>query len=126
MVPSFFHILDRFPISTNGKVDTKLLPKPVIDINSNTDSNTNSYSRGYSLLSPVQEIVISLFGEILRTSVPALQLSPESNFFQLGGHSLLAMQLMNRIQSKLGISFSLVEFFQQPTVAGLARLIEQR
>ena len=47
------------------------------------------------------------------------------NFFDLGGHSLLATQVISRIQSTFDIAFPLDFFFDAPTVAKLALVVEK-
>ena len=47
-----------------------------------------------------------------------------ADFFDLGGHSLLAMQLLARIESRMGAAVTLREFFADPTPAGLAARLE--
>jgi len=50
----------------------------------------------------------------------------DENFSQLGGHSLLAMQIVSKIRALYEIRFSLREFFEAPTIAGLSSLIQGR
>ncbi|TWB12404.1 amino acid adenylation domain-containing protein [Nitrospirillum amazonense] len=56
-----------------------------------------------------------------------LGLSPaecDLDFFTLGGDSLAATQLMARIRERFGIKVALASFFQNPTVKGLALLVD--
>ena len=48
------------------------------------------------------------------------------NFFNLGGHSLLATQVMSRTRQAFNVEIPLRQFFQTPTISGLARCIEER
>jgi thioesterase domain-containing protein/acyl carrier protein len=43
------------------------------------------------------------------------------DFFALGGHSLLSLRLMQEVQTTYGLEISLMRFFEEPTVAALAR-----
>jgi acyl transferase domain-containing protein len=44
------------------------------------------------------------------------------SFFSLGGHSLLAIQLLHRIRRSTGLSFTVRQLVEHPTVAALAAL----
>ncbi len=48
------------------------------------------------------------------------------NFFELGGHSLLAIQIISRLREEFKIDIPMREFlFESPTVAGIAKIIEE-
>src|SRR3954471_1351938 len=48
------------------------------------------------------------------------------DFFHVGGNSLMAVQLASRISRQFLIQLPLIEIFLQPTIAGLATLIDKK
>ncbi|KYG06012.1 hypothetical protein BE21_37340, partial [Sorangium cellulosum] len=113
MMPSSFVVLDALPLTSNGKIDRKVLPAP---------SPARS-ERGDGFIAPrsqVEELVSDLFAEVLRLDrVGALD-----DFFALGGHSLLATQLLSRVRSSFAVELPLRALFEAPTVAELSARVE--
>jgi acyl carrier protein len=69
----------------------------------------------------VEEFLAASWSELLGIK----QIGIHDNFFtELGGHSLLATQLVSRIRQKFQIEFALRQFFESPTILGLAKVIE--
>jgi len=102
MVPSAFVILDKLPVTANGKVDRKALPAP----------NAERTCTAYTAPSSREETALAaLWAEVLR--VPKVGL--DDNFFDLGGHSLLIMQIVARGAQK-GIRLDARDFFTRPTI----------
>ncbi|MGZ4033101.1 MAG: condensation domain-containing protein, partial [Tumebacillaceae bacterium] len=114
MVPSAFVVLDRFPLTSNGKVDRKALPAPVA-------SRQELSSEYVAPRNDVEQMVRSLWSEILGIE----EIGVADNFFELGGHSLLATQIITRLRERFEINISLVHFFEAPTVAEQATIIEK-
>lgn len=106
MVPSYFVELDVFPLTANGKLDRKVLPKP--------DLSGQIGSKGPSNL--IEERLCNLFCQLLELP----DVGVEDNFFELGGHSLLAAQLIAYVKEIMGVELSLAAVFEAPTVAGIA------
>jgi acyl carrier protein len=44
--------------------------------------------------------------------------------FDLGAHSLMAMKALTQIRERFNVNLSLRNLFEQPTVAGLAGMLE--
>jgi acyl carrier protein len=72
---------------------------------------------GQVVCTALEETLRGLFAEVLQRTTIEVQ----DDFFALGGHSLAAIRLISRVRSVLGIKLGLREFFDQPTVAGVAR-----
>jgi hypothetical protein len=70
---------------------------------------------------PVEEMLADIWASTLRLD----RVGIKDNFFKVGGHSLLGTLLISRIRDTFQIELPLLTLFEQPTVAGLAEIIEQ-
>ncbi|WP_416768990.1 amino acid adenylation domain-containing protein [Pseudomonas sp. RHF3.3-3] len=111
MVPSAFVHLDKLPLTANGKLDRRALPAPGQDALA---------SKAYEAPQGETEEAIA---EIWKGLLHLDQVGRHDGFLELGGHSLLAVQLLSRLRRKLGARISLRELFDDPTVRGLAALV---
>ncbi|MFF9901020.1 amino acid adenylation domain-containing protein [Streptomyces longispororuber] len=106
MVPAFLQVVERLPMTPNGKLDRGALPPP--------DLTHRPASRGPR--GPYEEVLCTLFAEVLGLG----RVGAEESFFDLGGHSLLATRLLARVRAVLGGDLTVLDLFQAPTAAGLA------
>jgi amino acid adenylation domain-containing protein len=113
MVPAAFVVLDAFPLTPSGKVDRRALPAPEAGA---APASAFAAPRG-----PLEELVAAIWAEVLRVE----RVGANDDFFALGGHSLLATQVVSRLRTALGIEVPLQKLFATPTVAALARLVEE-
>ncbi|HZP18128.1 MAG TPA: condensation domain-containing protein, partial [Terriglobales bacterium] len=113
MVPSAFVILDKLPLTENGKVDRRALPAP--------DQSRPEMEKGYvAPRTPVEEMLASIWADVLRLE----RVGVGDDFFELGGHSLNATQVVSRVRDAFRVEFPLRALFETPTVEGLAKTIE--
>jgi amino acid adenylation domain-containing protein len=113
MIPSAFVVLDKFPLTPNGKIDRSGLPAP--------DQIQQSEGNSSSSFTPVQEMLAGIWSEILGIK----QVGIHDNFFELGGHSLLATRVISQIRKACKVDLPLRCLFESPTVAELGKEIEK-
>jgi acyl carrier protein len=108
-------VLERLPLTSNGKVDHRALPPP----RQAQYKNADHFIRACS---PIEEILMEIWAEVLKLD----RVSVNDNFFELGGHSIKAIQLINRLGTTFPIKISVRAVFEYPTVEQLAQEIEHR
>ncbi|HEU5218746.1 MAG TPA: amino acid adenylation domain-containing protein, partial [Gemmatimonadales bacterium] len=110
MVPGALIGLTTMPLTPNGKVDRKALPR--LDVAPGPDS-TGPLPRN-----PLEAAIAAEMALVLER--PAVGI--HQSFFDLGGHSLLAMRLLGRLKRGPAPGLTLQAIFEHPTVAELAAL----
>ncbi|MGR6616184.1 thioesterase domain-containing protein [Pseudomonas rhodesiae] len=104
MVPGQWVVLDRMPLSPNGKLDRKALPTP----------DAPQQAAYLAPQSVHEQQLAAIWSDLL--GVPRVGL--RDNFFELGGHSLLVLLLKERIRAATGVSVSVAQLMLNPTVQG--------
>jgi amino acid adenylation domain-containing protein len=112
MVPAQFIMLERLPLSPNGKVDYFNLPAP-----SRERSADIPYEEPRT---PVERQLAEIFSVVLGIA----RIGRSDDFFQLGGHSLLAAQASARIRQRFNLGLDLRSFLEAPSIEALARHLE--
>ncbi|MFO0758291.1 MAG: non-ribosomal peptide synthase/polyketide synthase [Byssovorax sp.] len=115
MVPSTFVLLERLPLTRNGKVDRKALPGPS-EIGAAEPDRAEIAPEG-----PVEETLAAIWAAVLR--VPHVGVN--DNFFEIGGDSILSIQIVVKAQ-QAGLTLTPRQLFQHQTIAELARVVERR
>jgi amino acid adenylation domain-containing protein/FkbH-like protein len=109
MMPAAFMVMERMPLTPNGKVDRNAL-------SAMEHENPNGEEAFVAPRTPQEEMMAKIWREVFGLK----QVGVHDNFFGLGGHSLLAMQVISRLRHECQWELSLSELFKTATVAGLA------
>ncbi|MCH6159351.1 non-ribosomal peptide synthetase/type I polyketide synthase [Streptomyces marispadix] len=110
MVPSVFLVLDRLPLSANGKVDRAALPDPV-----------RAEGGSGAAAGPVAARLVEIVAEVVGVS----GIGPSDNFFSVGGNSIMGIQIVSRANAE-GLEFTAADLFQHETLEELAAELESR
>ncbi|WP_337154748.1 amino acid adenylation domain-containing protein, partial [Pseudomonas protegens] len=110
MLPAHLLFLEALPLSPNGKLDRKALPK----------AEASLLQQAYiAPQSELEQQVAALWSQVLGVD----QVGLDDNFFELGGHSLDALRLIGAINQALAVQLSINALFTAPTVGQLAGVI---
>lgn len=112
MVPSVFIHLDKFPMTLNGKLDYRALPKP------------DFYEHQSAYVAPrngVEQYLCQIYGEIL--DLDSSKISIDDDFFTLGGSSILAIRLVVKISKGLDCNVELFNILKYKTIRKLAEYL---
>ena len=112
MVPTHIVVLDALPRTPNGKLDRAALPAPNVEYAGGALDAGPKTSTEASIAAAIAEL-------LGRESVPR-----DADIFALGFHSLLAVRLVARLSQSLGTKISLRALFDNPTVSGLAAMVD--
>ena len=110
MVPSDYLLLEKFPLTPNGKVDRNALPA------------VNEPSVGEDRVwCPPEDEAERKIAEIWEALLDVPKVGRDSNFFELGGHSLLMIRARRKLEEAFGVEIAVTQLFLFPTVRTLAR-----
>ena len=115
MLPADFVLLAELPVTPNGKIDKKALPKP-------GSAARNRQQRAALPQTKAEQLLSSIWDDVFAVKT----IDIDANFFEIGGHSLNAVQVMNRLEKETGRRLPLATLFEYPTIRTLARLLEER
>lgn len=113
MIPSAFVIVDRLPLTIQGKLDRNALPPPPTQRQSSSPSEAPP-------VTATQKTLVQIWEELLEVSPIGI----DDDFFDLGGHSMLAVRMVAQVQQRTGKTLPLSALFRKPTVEQLADLLD--
>ncbi|SEP53567.1 non-ribosomal peptide synthetase [Amycolatopsis saalfeldensis] len=116
LVPQHYLLIDRVPLTANGKVDRNALPSPWDNVRA---------AEPVPPRDPVEHKVFEIWCEALERD----DFGVEDDFFELGGDSLHAVRIFGRLNDELGIQQGaddgLRMLFDNPTIAGFAAVLQK-
>ncbi|WP_328996950.1 pyoverdine non-ribosomal peptide synthetase PvdD [Pseudomonas aeruginosa] len=112
MVPAHLMLLERMPLTVNGKLDRQALPQPDASL-----SQQAYRAPGREL----EQRIAAIWAEILGVERVGL----DDNFFELGGHSLLATRVISRVRQEQQLDASLKALFERPVLEAFAQGLER-
>jgi acyl carrier protein len=110
MVPAAWVFMEHLPLTVNGKLDLKALPRP--DFPEPVTAPMTPTLGG----SQLERSIAAIWCEVLQ--LPAVAL--EQNFFDVGGNSMNLVEVHDKLQASLGHEVAITDLFAHATVRGLA------
>ncbi|QBD82930.1 amino acid adenylation domain-containing protein [Ktedonosporobacter rubrisoli] len=111
MLPATFVLLNKFPLTPNGKIDRRALPVP--------GQQRPELEAVYVAPRTQQEQELAkIWAQVLGLERVGIY----DNFFELGGNSLLIIRVVAQA-NKIGLQITAKQLFQRQTIAELAQLV---
>ncbi len=104
MMPTQFINLDYFPITPNGKIDKRNLPKPNIQLSTNQIPPSTQ----------LEKQIAKIWSKTLGISIKNIGIT--DNLYDLGGHSLILAQMVTELMTKLDLAVNYSDFMSNPTI----------
>jgi acyl carrier protein len=113
MIPPAFVLMEKFPLTSNGKIDRQALPAVAHEKAPASPDAARPQTQ-------TEKALAAIWADLLKLDSVGLH----EDFFDLGGHSLMAIRSISRIRDAFEVDVQLRNLFEHPTVAGLAAVID--
>jgi acyl carrier protein len=113
MVPSALVVIDRVPLSGNGKVDRRALPLP-----QEVPSSPRAFTAPRTEL---EAALVAIWQEVLGVA----EVGVHDHFFEIGGDSVMLIRTRMRLTQLLGNPVDIVDLFKYPTIAQLSAYLAE-
>jgi len=112
MIPSYFILLDKLPLTANGKIDRKALPAPQV-----------LRSKGFvSPSTSTQKLLVEIWKESLKLD----EVSINDQFFNIGGDSIKAIRLVNSINKSFNVELKIADLYLNDSIEKLSVIISNQ
>nr|BDT34229.1 amino acid adenylation domain-containing protein [Myxococcus sp. MH1] len=116
MVPSRFVLLERLPVTANGKVDRAALPRPVSPGPGAVPAQSTP---------PPEDPVVAGVSDIWTELLGVETASAGDDFVRLGGNSLMTGRLTLRLREKFGVGLSAHALHEARTLGDFIEAVRQ-
>ncbi|MFJ9442565.1 amino acid adenylation domain-containing protein [Kitasatospora sp. NPDC101235] len=114
-LPAAVRVVDALPLTVGGKVDRAALEAW-------PPSSRRKVGAPYTApVTDVEKLLAGLWADLFGLA----EVGTDDDFFELGGDSLLGMRLAGEVHDAFGVDVPARRFYATPTVAVLARLLEE-
>lgn len=114
MLPSHLVIMEKMPLTTNGKFDRQALPEPTGSRPTLEEPYEPSHSR-------LEKYIVEKWERLLQIA----PVGRSDKFFELGGNSILAARFIGEMMGATGESIFITTMFDYPTPAAYASFLEK-
>jgi yersiniabactin nonribosomal peptide synthetase len=114
MIPRHITILDTLPLTRNGKIDRTTLTQ--------WTHHHQPDHQHTPPTTPTEHLIATTWAQTLGHPT----ISRHHNFFTLGGDSITATATVAAIQRHTGVTLTLRQIYEHPTVAGIGLLVQER
>lgn len=111
MMPNRVIVLEKMPLTANGKIDLKALSAQDVEF---------AERPFVAPRTPAEERISALWKKAMKRELVSVQ----DDFFESGGNSLIAVGLVNKINSEFQTSLPLQTLFEAPTIEKLALRVD--
>ncbi len=116
MVPAIFVLLEKIPLTPNGKIDRLALPELTLDMIARPRSDYTMAENS------IEQAIVTIFLEVLGID----RVGVNDNFFEIGADSLLLVRICDQLQTVFRLELPVVKLFEFPTIRLLGNSISKQ
>ncbi|AXG70721.1 gramicidin S synthase 2 [Kordia sp. SMS9] len=113
MVPKRYQYLKEFPLTANNKIDKKALVA--------LDETVLQQANYVAPTTPKETKLVAIWNTLLELE----NVGTEDDFFDIGGDSIKIIRLISHIKKAFDVKIGLIDFHTNPTIKGIAALLEK-
>ncbi|MNZ22727.1 Plipastatin synthase subunit C [compost metagenome] len=110
MIPSYLVSMDQLPVTTNGKLDRRMLPLPEV----------NSTQEYVAPRNELEETLVHIFSEVLGLE----RIGIDDNFFEMGGDSIKAIRIISKVREH-GFDLDIRTLVQERDIRNISSKVEK-